>query len=298
MPAYYTKEKARYGGITGTIIPYPIKMPAVNVPDTGDWVKYLPAGFVRCDGSILSSLEYPNLAAVIGVGEQCKFKKANITLTDTQMQLPDLGSKYILGGNASGAYLNDTVIGENNNGQLRVGAEIAVTSLVGDTAKLSYEGYFEVIGGTNYEFLGNPQYSTLTSDTSTSAAFLTNQAFQGHGHLSDVGVFTYLARFTDNIFIGGGAASQGDNDAQTEGSNNLVISNAPTNGEAVVQHKHLVDLPSTAEVKAGNSLRYNFENTEIDSFGLETEVTLTTSNISKLDEATPPFILVEYLIKL
>ena len=33
MATFYTKERARYGGVSGTIIPFPIKLPTVNVPN-------------------------------------------------------------------------------------------------------------------------------------------------------------------------------------------------------------------------------------------------------------------------
>ena len=45
MATYYTKERARFGGVSGTIIPFPIRLPTVNVPDQGDWKEYLPAVF-------------------------------------------------------------------------------------------------------------------------------------------------------------------------------------------------------------------------------------------------------------
>lgn len=42
MATFYTNERARYGGVSGTIIPFPIKLPDVNVPDQGDWKNLLP----------------------------------------------------------------------------------------------------------------------------------------------------------------------------------------------------------------------------------------------------------------
>ena len=82
MATYYTKEKARYGGVSGTIIPFPIKLPTVNVPDQGDWKEYLPAGFLRCDGSILDASEYPILAEILGTGNNSKFKRPDQTVSN------------------------------------------------------------------------------------------------------------------------------------------------------------------------------------------------------------------------
>jgi len=301
MATFYTNERARYGGVSGTIIPFPIKLPDVNVPNQGDWAEYLPAGYLRCDGSILAASEYPVLAGVLGTGNNSKFKRADQTLTDNQFVLPDIGSKYIQGGNASGAYLNDKVqnVDEGDTAPYRVGAEVNVVSLIGDTTTITYSGEFEVISPGNIEFIGNPQFGTTTSDGRTLNAFLSEQAFQAHGHDADVGVFNYLGQWSDSIFTGNTTgASQGGNDGQNEGSNEPITIQAPTDSSAVVSHAHLIDFPSSTQIADNNELRYSFVNTNVDAFGLETTVNLTTSNIKKLDEATPPYILVEYIIKI
>ncbi len=299
MPVFYTNERARFGGVTGTIMPFPIKLSTTNVPDQGNFKTLLPAGFLRCDGSILDSAEYPILAQVLGTGQNSKFKRPTTTLTDTQFVLPDIGSKYIQGGNASGTYLNDRVTNEDSTKPYRVGAEVNVVSLIGDSATITYSGEFEVISPGQIEFIGNPTFSSTTTDGRTLKAFLSEQNFQSHGHDSTVGVFNYLGKWSDSIFVNGeNGASQGGNNGQNEGSNELVTIQAPTGASAVVSHAHLIDFPKSSVVAANNDLRYSFVNTDIDAFGLETEVILTTSNIKKLDEATPPFILVEYLIKI
>lgn len=299
MAVFYTNERARYGGVTGTILPFPIKLPDINAPDQGDWKNLLPAGYLRCDGSILSASEYPILAQVLGVGQNSKFRRDDQELTNNEFVLPDIGSKYIQGGNASGAYLNDKVLNEEANGQYRVGAEVNVVSLIGDSTTITYTGEFEVVSPGPVAFIGNPQFGTTTSNSRTLNAFLSEQAFQAHGHDADVGVFSYLGNWTDSIFTGNTTgASQGGNDGQNEGSNEAITIAAPTDSAAVVSHAHLIDFPSSSQVAANNDLRYSFVNTDIDAFGLETTVTLTTSNIKKLDEATPPYILMEYIIKI
>ena len=69
MTVYYSKQKAKFGGVTGTIIPYPI---AVNDNVNRN---FLPAGFLKCDGSILKASVYPALANTIGIGSNCRFAK-------------------------------------------------------------------------------------------------------------------------------------------------------------------------------------------------------------------------------
>ena len=299
MPVYYTNERARYGGVTGTILPYPIKLPDVNVPDQGDWKNKLPAGYLRCDGSIRSAIDFPILAQVLGVGNDSKFKKEDQEVTNNQFVLPDIGSKYIQGGNASGAYINDKVINEDSTNPFRVGAEVNVVSLIGDTTTVTFSGNFNVISPGNIEFIGNPSFGTTTSTGRTLNAFLSEQNFQSHGHDSDVGVFTYLGNWSDSIFVGDTTgSSQGGNDGQNEGSNEAITIQSPTGSSAVVSHAHLIDFPSSTQVADNNELSYTFVNTEVDAFGLTSTVNLTTSNIKKLDEATPPYILVEYIIKI
>jgi len=235
----------------------------------------------------------------LGTGQNSKFKRPEQELTSNQFILPDIGSKYIQGGNASGTYLNDRVTNENSTKPYRVGSEVSVVSLIGDTTTLTYSGEFEVIAPGNIEFIGNPAFGTTTTDSRTLKAFLSEQNFQAHGHDADVGVFNYLGNWADSFFTGETTgASQGGNDGQNEGSNERITIQSPTGAGAVVNHAHLIDFPSSTEVAANNDLRYSFINTNVDAFGLETSVTLTTNDLVKLDEATPPFILVEYLIKI
>jgi len=299
MAVFYTNERARYGGVTGTIIPFPIKLSAINVPDQGNFKTLLPAGFLRCDGSILAAVEYPVLAQILGTGRNSKFRRPEQELTDNQFILPDIGSKYIQGGNASGAYLNDRVTNEDSTKPYRVGAEVNVVSLIGDKTTITYSGEFEVIAPGNIEFIGNPSFGTTTTDGRTLKSFLSEQNFQSHGHDANVGVFNYLGKWSDSMFTGASTgASRGDNDGQNEGSNEPVTIQSPTGSSAVVSHDHGINLPLSTTVSLNNNLRYSFVNTNVDAFGLESEVTLTTNDLVKLDEATPPFILVEYLIKI
>jgi len=302
MTVYYTREKSRYGGVTGTIIPFPQKLPAGSDPTQGNWKPLLPAGFLRCDGSVLQQSDFPVLASVLGTGQQSKFKKSETDLASTEFQLPDLGSKYISAGASSGSYLNQNVNNEDSNDTYRVGAEVNIVSLVGTTKKITYSGGFEIEKPTNKEFIGNPFFTTLASDGSTLNAFIGEQGYQAHGHKSKVGVFSYLGNWLDSGFYQQDGSAFGSNDGTNEGSNNLILIQPPTNASAVVKHNHLIDFPSVSEIKAQNDMRYNIDDGDgpiiIDALGLETTVTITTSKIYKLDEATPPFLLMEYVIKI
>lgn len=296
--AYYTKEKAKFGGVTGTILPFTIELPFNNNPSDGNWKKFLPAGFLRCNGDILKASVYPALASVIGTGPNCVFAKDPETLAEDELQLPDLGSKYIRASLASGAYLNLYL--EQDDTIRKVGAEVSVTSLVGDQEDISYSGEFSVISQTNIPFTGFPVFKTSSGYTDQDG--LTEDNFQGHGHTADVGVFTYLGNWDDSRFNenSGDSAGNGDNAGQTEGSNNPVTIEFPQDSTGSVFHRHQINLPSSTQLKdsTNNTLAYSLIGQQVSPDGLVSTVTLTTDNLKKLDDAISPYILVEYIIKI
>lgn len=290
MTVYYSKQKAKFGGVTGTIIPYMIEV-TDNVKED-----FLPAGFLKCDGSILKASVYPALAETIGIGSNCRFAKDPNDIASDEIQLPDLGSKYIRSSTSSGQYLNVTL--EQDPLITKVGAEVEVISLIGDTAEISYSGYFEVLGQNGLKFIGTPVFETDTGFTLTDA--LNEENFQSHGHYADVGVFTYLGKWGDNVFVEGYA--RGGNEAQTEGSNNLVQVESPDQATTTVSHNHKINLPGSTELKTNNNFSYGFQNVDgslqFPADGLKSEITVTTNNLKKLDDVISPYILVEYIIKI
>lgn len=294
MAKYYTNEKAKFGGTTGIIIPFMKQLPSTNLPDQGNWKKYVPAGYLRCDGSIYKADLFPVLASIIGKGEDCKFKKKGIDLKDDEIQLPDLGSKYIRASNASGQYLNSYLAQDTT--QLHVGAEVEIDSLVGDSVDISYAGNFTVVAQSDLKFSGNPIF-VGDNDGYSADDFLSEDNFQAHGHDADnVGVLTYLGKWKDSAWQSNGGS--GGNDARTEGSNNMVLIQEPTNGINNPAHNHQILLPTSAQYKTGLAFEYSYESTSIPADGLKSTLTLTTENIIKLDDAIMPYVIVEYIIKI
>lgn len=102
MASNYSYERGKYGVFPGTIIAFPRTLQGDD-PTGNDFKNRIPAGFLRCDGSILNGVDYPNLKQILGVGANSKFKKESATLDEDvpantsggQFQLPDLGSKFI-----------------------------------------------------------------------------------------------------------------------------------------------------------------------------------------------------------
>lgn len=295
MTTYYTNEKAKFGGTTGTILPFTVKLDDINFPNQGDFRTLVPAGYLRCDGAIVRAELYPVLASVIGIGSSCVFAKNPDTLSDDFIQLPDLGSKYFRASPSSGEYFNDTVT-TSDTGLKRVGAQTRVDTLIGNEVSISYTGSFDVAFQTGIRFIGNPFFEANANSGNTADQILTAENFQAHGHEADVGVFTYLGDWADSGWIDNG--SSGGNDGANEGSNGFIQVEAPSGATNSSTHNHKINLPSSTELKNGTNYSFGYQNTPISPAGLVTNVTLTTENVQKLDKAVSPYIFVEYIIKI
>ena len=101
----YTRNKSLFGGVPGTIQIHTTPGIGVNNdPNTAKFKDDLPGGFLKCDGSVHNAKDYYLLAQILGVGEECRFKKEKTNLRDPDpdtgdlgsFQLPDLGSKVII----------------------------------------------------------------------------------------------------------------------------------------------------------------------------------------------------------
>jgi hypothetical protein len=296
MAKYYSIEKAKFGGTTGTIIPFMRQLPSTNLPDQGTWRTYVPAGYLRCDGSIYKADLFPILASVIGIGTSCRFAKVTSgtgALGSDYIQLPDLGSKYIRCSTASGQYLNLTTAQDSN--VQKVGVETEITSLVGSNPTVTYSGSFTLSGATDIKFSGNPFFSSDNSGYSPND-YLTEDNFQSHGHAADVGIFTYLGKWKDSTYVTTGG---GSNIGRNEGSNNMQQISAPSGSVNNSTHNHQVNLPTSTQLKANTTFTFKYnDNQTISADGLQTTINLTTENIKKLDNVIMPYVLVEYLIKI
>lgn len=292
MAKYYTVEKAKFGGTTGTILPFTIQLPTTNLPDASLWKTYLPAGFLRCDGSIYKAELFPTLASVIGVGKQCKFAKNPDDIESDVIQLPDLGSKYVRCSNSSGQYLNLYL--NQDETQLKVGTEIEIESLVGDSVDISYSGTFVIQQQSGNKFIGNPIFLTDTGFTQN--AVLTEDEFQAHGHDADVGVFSYLGKWKDSSAVDTGENVA--NNGATQGSNNLIQTEGPSSSVGSPSHNHQIKLPASSEYKSKNTFSYGVPSVSVPADGLKSTITVTTEDVLKLDNAVAPYILMEYIIKI
>ena len=195
--ANYARERGKYGGVVGAIQIFTSDLPLQGDPLDPQWRQKIPAGFLRCDGKIYDASDYPELAAVLGVGDGCKFKKPNQTLTQTQFQVPDVGAKYLSPGLASGTYQSMVLaqtITENSNGNPRVGAEVLV-SAQSNSFTIGYSGNFTVVGQSDIALQGNAKFAPPNEDRETGSAFLDSTSFQAHGHNTNAKVLNYTGNF-------------------------------------------------------------------------------------------------------
>lgn len=287
MTVYYTKQKAKFGGVTGTIIPFPISL---EIPSFRD--ELLPAGFLKCDGSILKASQYPALAATLGIGPDCKFAKDPESIATDEIQLPDLGSKFVRSSTATGEYL-DIVLNQSPTTK-KVGTEIEIVSLIGSEATISYSGEFLIQGKSGIGYNGR---AILEAQATTFSDRLSEDNFQAHNHAADSAVMTYTGRWTDNRFTGTFGA-RGGNEAQTEATNDYVPVPSPEGSTTLVSHTHDINLPSSQELRDNDTQTMFFNNFTIPAEGLSSTVTVTTDDDIKLDDVTSPFYLVEYIIKI
>ena len=289
--ANYTKEKAKYGGMVGTIQVLTTSLYGYNSPLDSKFKSVIPAGYLKCNGQILLAKDYPALAAVIGTGQDCKFvKESKKDLVDsTRIQLPDLGSKVIVGGSATGTYQFDTT----DSGKYKVGIGITPSSNVGNSIEFNYSGNFTVSGQSGLNLLGNSTY-TIARNLDTFA--LNEENFQGHGHNANQFVLNYTGPHTSaqsgntknsatDKSGGDGAVSQAGNALEESGTNT-----SPTDGQS---HTHGITRPTTYT----QNFTYQYSTFNISPENIVTTVAIKTKGVEKLDEAVQPFVLVEYIIK-
>lgn len=294
--ANYTRQKGKFGGVVGSIIVHSSAgLGSANDPDSVQFKDKIPAGYLRCDGSVLNCKEYLALSRVLGEGTTGRFAKSNSSIREPdlaindlgQFQLPDLGSKVIIGGRGTGIYSNDIVDRgiEETNPLTRVGPQITVVSNFGDRIESFFEGNARMTAAPSISFIGNPRYNV---DRSTSETELNIENFQGHGHQTQGQRFL---NYTANHKTGFGTGKDRGNLSGNSGAYNQLDEVREFGRESI--HKHNITRP----FEYNHDFTYGYGQQEFDMSGVSAYIDVDVSNDEKLDELSTPFILVEYLIK-
>jgi len=296
---YYSYQKGKHGGTAGYIFPFFTKLNSI-FPDE-EYKDLIPAGYLKCQGQILSANNYRNLANVIGVGSQCIYRQDGVTLqepdpdgTGGQIQLPDLGSKYIVGSTNPGTYNNT----DTSDGSItRAGLAVEVDSL-GDTAEFFYQGDFK-IPARDLTVSGN--IGVIGAQALTEETELNMSNFLPHGHNT---TFSISARINFNDDAMGtatwrrrsylcGRRGTVCSPNQNYGLNYLTATLTEFGSAAAATHFHGNALP----IINSESKSAVMGEVLINASPLVTTIRVRTNQQLKMDEFAPRYILCEYLIK-
>lgn len=302
----YSREKGRYGSFTGTILIHTVPGIGINNdPNSAVFKNNLPAGFLRCDGSVKNVKEYYALAQVLGIGDDSRFKKettalrnANLEINDLgSFQLPDLGSKVIVASRASGEYQNTTRESAPNIN--RVGVETSASSNVGDTITMNYTS--NDAGGPR--FLIEPQSGINMSGsvkfnlpTKTEPTSLVIEDFQAHSHNTTSGIYHGLTILNHTgSHESGSGHGKGTNGFGANDSGGNIIDETQTNilsGEATHTHRIIKPVAYTP-----TPFSYSFDEFSASMEEVSSRISVDVENIKVLNQVVTPFVLVEYIIK-
>ena len=295
MAANYSFERGKYGVFPGTIIAFSRTLDGDD-PNGTDWKNYIPAGYLRCNGDILSGVQYPNLKQILGVGQNSKFRKPGVTLEEDvaanqsggTFQLPDLGAKYVQANSASGVYTALTVEDDDNNEIPRVGIETELTLNRGTSVTVNYSGSM-AIPQTELDFLSNQNFGTNLGVV-TDQINVNDTSYLSHGHYSNLPVWAYA---NDEDYEEDMSVSDSSPELQSINSVGIIGQVTPIAGsQTLAVHQHVIE----RSFPTRDTESY-IPSTEVDGFNVTTAVTLSADNTLKMDDIVPTYILVEYLIK-
>ena len=188
MATFYNKERAKYGHLTGQVVIWPVEYE--GTPDQGSNPTNIPAGYLKCDGTKYFADDYPQLASILGTGEDTKFIRKNVdgtnfdTVLDGQFMVPDFSSKYpepTTGANA-GLYSNCRVIDKQDNEQSRSGIGIEAISQVGtNNIPITYRGTISV-PAQEIAITGKPGYTYAGTTHRTESTSIDEDMIHPHMH--------------------------------------------------------------------------------------------------------------------
>ena len=181
MAVFYNKEKAKIGTNTGTIINWSKELLS-NDPDDNTTRDVLPAGYLRCDGSIYDASIFPELATVLGVGQSSRYRQPNQTLLDNQFQVPDFGSKKLRASSGSnlGFEVDLRLEDDNDNEIVKSGVGLTVESNIGTQYEIAYQGNF-FLPSQQIEITGQPGFVRSAGNYVDESDVLPT-AFMPHAH--------------------------------------------------------------------------------------------------------------------
>lgn len=299
--SYYTFHKGKHGGVAGYIFPF--FTPLSGLFPNEDYVEKVPAGFLKCQGQILQANQYRSLAETIGVGNSCIYRKFGVELEEPdsdgeggQIQLPDLGSKYIAGSLNPGLYSNTETINPQVD---RAGISTEI-SAAGSTVDFFYSGDFKV-PSRPLVITGN--VTIISPQSATDEQVLSSANFLPHGHTSSFGVGRRVNLNSQGIngatwnqvflICENSGAVPGCAADMSVGAAFQANQTQEFGTDEGTTHSHIGTLPRISnETKTAT-----IGETTIPAASIQTTVNIRVNNAIKMDEFAPKYILCEYLIK-
>ena len=184
MAVLYSKEKGKLGTLTGSIMNWSKQLTS-NDPQDPTIYQTLPAGYLRCDGSVYLAENFPELATILGTGLNCRYKKPDTTLLDNQFQVPDLSAKSTKTSFSAnlGDYQDMYLFNDAGQEITKAGVGLEVSSNIGSTYTIQYQGNFFLPAQT-IEITGQPGFAR-SSGNYTEETEVLHTAFQPHAHFHD-----------------------------------------------------------------------------------------------------------------
>lgn len=191
MARFYGVERSKIGSTSGTIIAWPVEISSTNPVDDEN-KRVLPAGYLKCDGARYKASAYPELAEILGVGNDTRFARKDFVgnligdIEPEDFVVPDLGSKFIrpVAGTDVGTYNAVNVISQSGVEKRRSGMALEATSTVGQSVDVSYTGAF-VIPSQIIPLKGKPSWSRGTNGSGlTDIESVESSQMHPHMHFS------------------------------------------------------------------------------------------------------------------
>ena len=323
MASLYSQQKGKLGANVGFIFPFVVTINSAD-PDDPSNSRILPAGFLKCDGTVYDADDFSALAGVTGTGSDCKFKGDRV-VNEGKFRVPDLGAKVIRASLSDIGTVNDATVESSSGATInKAGVAVSIENQVGPSAEIGYSGLIKVPQKI-IDLNGNPGW---TYARYTEYAEVGNLEMQPHAHYSTairvrisdnptIPTFTYNNFYTGKFGanMGGGDPDPTQPPKEFDRFFDDPVTNCISNKDETVDnggdstktnHRHGAIFSCSQYTNPATASNHSYQvtlgksdgtGTTVFPDGLLSKATLKDSGATKFDDVSSPFILVQYIIK-